>query len=164
MSALTPHKMKMDALELRRQIAHLLYGPFLIALHYFGLLPLNLMLLLIAGGGAASWLIKRQRMSFLAKMLSWFEREHHMQAFPGKGILFFTLGAYLSLLFFRDNLAYAGIMVLSVGDSVSHIAGRLLGRTKALMNPHKFIEGNLIAIAASVPAAYFFFPHFVAAF
>ncbi|MBU0727560.1 hypothetical protein KKA95_02645, partial [Patescibacteria group bacterium] len=90
----------MHKLEFRRQLIHLLYGPILVLLHYYQIINNSIILGMIIGGAVASFLIKRERLSIVAKVLSFFERDHHMQNFPGRGILFFTIGAFLCLILF----------------------------------------------------------------
>ena len=153
----------MHQLELRRQIIHLLYGPFLILLYQYEIINNHIILGAIVGGGIASYLIKKQKLSLIAKILSVFERAHHMERFPGRGILFFTIGAYLCLMLFEKNIAYAGIMILSIGDALTNIVGRHFGRIKTRLNPHKYIEGTLTGIAISIPVAYYFVPNLSAA-
>ena len=111
----------------------------------------------------ASYLIKRERLNFLARLLAFFERDHHMKQFPGRGILFFTIGAYLCLLLFETQIAYAGILVLSFGDAVTNIVGRHLGRIRTRLHPEKFIEGTIVGILISIPIAYYFVPSIPAA-
>jgi dolichol kinase len=149
----------MTPLELRRQILHILYGPLLIVFYELGLLNLTLMLALIMIGGGTSYMIYKKRFNPIARVLAFFERKHHMEKFPGRGILFFTIGAFISLLLFEKNVAYAGIMILSIGDAVSNIAGRHLGHIKTKLNPKKYIEGSFLGILVSIPIAYHFFPH-----
>lgn len=153
----------MHKLELRRQIIHLLYGPVLVTLHYHHIIDVNLILGMIIGGSIASYLIKRQQLNIVGKILSFFERDHHMQNFPGRGILFFTIGAYLCFIFFEPSLAYAGILILSVGDAFTNIIGRHFGKIKTKLNPHKYIEGTIVGILVSIPIAFYFVPNLFAA-
>ncbi len=154
----------MHQLELRRQILHLLYGPLLILLYDRGILSLPLLGMLIVIGACTSYLIWRRQLNWVAKVLAVFERPHHLEKFPGRGILFFTIGATLSLALFEKSMAFAGIMVLSVGDSVSNIVGRHWGRIKTWINPEKSLEGTVLGILTATPAAYWFFPHWPAVF
>jgi phytol kinase len=149
----------MHELEVRRQIIHLIYGPLLVTLYHYGIINDYLLLGAIIGGIIASYMIKRQKLSPVAKILSFFEREHHMKNFPGRGILFFTIGAFLCLTLFEKNIAYAGILILSIGDALTNIVGRHFGRIKTRLNPNKYIEGTFVGIIASVPVAYFFVPN-----
>jgi len=86
-----------------------------------------------------------------------------LQRFPGRGILFFTIGATLCLAIFTPSIAYAGILILSLGDAASNLVGRHLGFMKTALNPNKNIEGTLVGILVSIPAAYFFVPNLMAA-
>lgn len=149
----------MHKLEIRRQILHIFYGFALLFLYHNGILDNNILLGMIIGGAAASIMVKKEKLSPVRRILSFFERDHHLAQFPGRGVLFFTIGSYLTLLLFQKDVAYAGIMILSVGDAVSNIVGRSLGKIKTKLNPNKFIEGNIAGILISVPFAYYFFPN-----
>ncbi|QQR83355.1 hypothetical protein IPJ72_06180 [Candidatus Peregrinibacteria bacterium] len=153
----------MHRLEIRRQLAHLLYGPLLITLFHYGWINLSVLFGLIVGGSLMSYFIKKERMHGMRRLLGFFERDHHMKHFPGRGILFFTIGAYLNLIIFPTHFAYAGILILSVGDAISNVVGRHFGRIKTRLNPDKFVEGSLVGILASAPIAYYFLPNWWAA-
>ena len=96
-------------------------------------------------------------------LLSHFERDHHMENFPGRGVLFFTIGAFLALLLFERDIAYAGILILSSGDAISNIVGKHFGKIKTKLNPNKYIEGTLVGILVSIPIAYYFTRNIAAA-
>lgn len=150
---------KLHLLEFRRQAMHLFYGLALVLLHMNGIINNQILLGIIIGGGAISLMVKKQKLSLIERFLRLFERDRHMEVFPGKGPLFFTIGSYLSLILFEPNIAYAGIMVLTFGDAFSNIIGRHFGKIKTKLNPDKCIEGNLAGILIAVPFAYYFFPH-----
>lgn len=149
----------MHKLEFRRQILHILYGFALLFLHYYNVIDNKILLGMIIGGAITSLMVKRERLSPIKRFLSLFERDHHLEKFPGRGVLFFTIGSYLALVLFEKNIAYAGIMILSVGDAVSNIVGRHFGKISTKLNPNKHIEGNLAGILVSIPFAYYFFPN-----
>lgn len=152
--------MKIKSQEIRRQLVHFLYGPLLILLHHYQVLTPLIFLLLILLSFLISYRIKqKQERAIIGRILKIFERDHHFKTFPGQGPIFFTLGAYLSLLLFQTEIAYASIMILSVGDSVSHLIGRYFGKIKTPLHPEKYIEGSIVAFLLSVPFAYAFFPH-----
>lgn len=153
----------MHKLEFRRQIIHLIYGPILVALHYYKIIDINLLLGMIIGGCIASYLIKQERLGIIKKMLSLFERDHHMENFPGRGILFYTIGAYLCFIFFETSIAYAGILILSVGDAFTNIIGRNFGKIKTKFNPNKYIEGTIVGVLVTIPIAFYFVPNLFAA-
>lgn len=152
----------MHKLEFRRQILHILYGFSLLFLYHYELIDNRILLGMIIGGALTSLMIKREKLSPIRRVLSFFERDHHLTNFPGRGVLFFTIGAYLTLILFERNIAYAGIAILSVGDAFSNIIGRHYGKIKTKLNPEKNIEGNLAGILISAPFAYYFFPNIYA--
>ena len=152
----------MHKLEFRRQILHILFGLALISLHYHGILDNTLLLGMIIGGAGASVLVKKEKLHGFRKVLSIFERGHHLENFPGRGVLFFTIGSYLSLVLFEPEAAYAGIMILTIGDAISNVIGRHFGRIKTMLNPNKYIEGNIVGILTAAPCAYLFFSNIYA--
>lgn len=151
----------MHKLEIRRQGLHIVYGLSLLFLHYVDILNNQLILGIIIGGAIMSILVKMERLSFCQKILRIFERDHHLEKFPGRGVLFFTIGSYLALLLFETQVAYAGIAILTIGDALSNVIGRHFGHIKTRLNPHKYIEGNVAGILLSVPLAYYFVPNIV---
>lgn len=152
-----------NRLEIRRQLLHLLYGPLLVVLYHFQLLTLPILFGIIVGGSLMSIMVKRNRLNPVRWALGFFEREHHMENFPGRGILFFTIGAFLVLALFPERIAYAGILILSAGDAVTNIIGRHFGRIRTRLNPNKYMEGTLVGVMVSIPIAYYFVPNLFAA-
>ncbi|MBN2307309.1 hypothetical protein JXD20_04960 [Candidatus Peregrinibacteria bacterium] len=152
----------MHKLEFRRQILHVLYGFGLLFCYHYSIIDNRILLGMIIGGAITSLMVKKEKLSLVKKFLKFFERDHHLEKFPGRGVLFFTIGTYLALVLFERNIAYAGIMILSVGDAVSNIIGRHYGKISTKLNPDKNIEGNLVGILVSIPFAYYFFPHIYA--
>ena len=142
--------------EIRRQFLHLLYGPIIVILNHYGILTIQVLAGMIIGGAFMSFMVKRNKFSAVRWLLSHFERDHHMENFPGRGILFFTIGAFMALILFSTQIAYAGIIMLSVGDAVTNVVGRHFGRIKTKLNPNKYMEGTICGILVSIPIAYFF--------
>ncbi len=149
--------------ELRRQFAHLVYGPIIVLLHYYELLTSQILFGIIIGGAIMSLLVKKRKMGPIRWILSHFERDHHMENFPGRGILSFTIGAFLTLILFPQQIAYAGILMLSFGDATSNIIGRHYGVMKTRLNPNKKFEGTLFGIMIAFPFAYYYVPSVTAA-
>jgi dolichol kinase len=79
-----------------------------------------------------------------------------VRTFPGRATIYYVLGCALALAFFAEEIALAGIMVLALGDSVSHLAGRLYGRRKHPFNGKKLLEGWLVGIIAGFLGAWIF--------
>ena len=99
----------MNLLELRRQFIHMIYGPIIVLLFHYGLLDLKILFGIIVGGSVMSLMVKRKRMNAVRWILSHFEREHHMENFPGRGVLFFTIGAFIG------NIIITMITLISLG-------------------------------------------------
>ncbi len=142
---------------------HIAVGLVTIAFIYLNLLrPFTIFLMIIAGI-LASILCKRTRLPFFSYFLDKFEREEQRRKFPGKGMIFFFIGVLLSLQLFERNIALAAIMVLTLGDSVSHIFGAQFGQIKNIFNGDgkKLFEGTAAGVLAGFLGAWIFvpFPH-----
>ena len=96
----------MHKLEYRRQILHILYGFALLLLYHYEILDNRILFGMIIGGAITSLMVKREKLSLIKRFLSLFERDHHLEKFPGRGVLFFTIGTYLTLVLFERNIAY----------------------------------------------------------
>lgn len=68
-------------------------------------------------------------------------------SFPGKGALFFFVGVLFCLQFFGSDIAITSIIVLSVLDSITTVAGINFGKHKLIGK--KTLEGTLCGIFAS---------------
>jgi len=60
--------------------------------------------------------------------------------------IFYALGIALSLLIFSQNIAYATIAILTLGDGSASTLGKLLGKTAYPFNKAKHIEGTIVGI------------------
>jgi dolichol kinase len=80
------------------------------------------------------------------------------KTFPGKGLIFFFVGVLLSIKLFERDIAFAAIMILTFGDSVSHLVGGSIGQLKNLFNgkSRKLFEGTLAGTIAGFCGAIFF--------
>ena len=81
-----------------------------------------------------------------------------MDSFPGKGTLFFFIGSLLVLKLFDQDIALASIMILTFGDSVSHLFGAKFGRLQNFFNgkSRKLFEGTLMGALAGFFGAVLF--------
>lgn len=148
--------------EIRRQIAHLLFGVVLVVLLHFQYISSGTLLFLLIAGGIAILSIKKwKHIPLLSPVLHFFERAHHIEVFPGRGIFCFILGSFLSTLFFPLHIAEASILILAFGDSITNVAGKYFGKIHLPYNTKKCLEGPLIAsIFSTIAASYFVgFPH-----
>jgi len=101
-----------------------------------------LFIILIAGI-LISILSRKFKIPVIYSFLKLFERKDILKTFPGKGTISFLMGCLLVLQLFEKNIALASIIILTFGDSVSHLFGWHFGRKKHPLNCLKSIEGNI---------------------
>ena len=150
----------LSTFELRRQLMHIFVGVFAVVLLHFEILSAWSVFLLIIVGILVSLLSKRVRIPFFSYFLDKFERREDLQTFPGKGMIFLFIGILLVLKLFDKNIALASIMILALGDSVSHIFGAQFGRTQNIINRDgkKLLEGTLAGTVMGFLGAVMFVP------
>src|SRR3989344_9057282 len=150
----------LSLLELKRQLMHILVGLVTVALLYYNILSSWAIFLLIVGGIILSLICKRVRVPIISFFLDQVERQEQRKNFPGKGDIFFFIGVLLSLQLFERNIALASIMVLTLGDSISHMFGAQFGKIKNIFNgkSKKLLEGTLAGTLAGFFGAVFFVP------
>ena len=115
--------MRLTGLELRRQLLHMTFGIVLIALLYFGIINNYHMVAILLGGLLVSKLCTLRRIPLASWVMDRFERKEFRTTFPGKGPIFFMIGSIIVLFLFPLNIALAAMVILSVGDAISHMAG-----------------------------------------
>lgn len=153
---------KLKFSEIKRQFFHLFYGLVIIySVIFLGkLFVANILTIILIIGGLLSYIHIRKPLIPIDKILEHVERENSL--FPGKGGFFFTFGSLMTLYIFPENIALAGLCVLTFGDSFSHIFGIYI-RRKKYNNPSikKMFEGNVAGIiVASIAASFFVDPVF----
>ena len=148
--------MEKDIIEIRRQVFHLILGLVIVSLYLIGALTQGTLLIIFFIGLITALLSKKYKIPVIYWFLKKFEREKDLKENPGKGVLTFIGGSLLALVFFEENIALAAIMVLAVGDSVSHIVGKHFGKRKYWINSPKYLEGTVAGIFfASIAASFF---------
>ncbi len=156
---LPPKKSKFS--ELKRQSFHILYGVSIIlsTLYYDTLTIANVLLFFLFVGGILSFFQHKRKVPIVNLFLEHLDRENEL--FPGKGAFFFTFGCLMTLYIFPQNIALAGISVLTFGDSFSHLFGVFLKKRKNIVSVKKMVEGSLFGvIVSSVVASFFVDPVF----
>lgn len=146
--------------ELSRQILHIIIGLVTVTAYYYNILSSLAIFLIIIIGIIASMLSKRIWLPFFSFFLERYEREEDKKTFPGKGMVFFFIGVLLVVQLFEQEIALAAIMILALGDSISHIVGGRFGRIKNIFNGRskKLFEGTLAGIFAGFIGAILFVP------
>ncbi len=156
---------KINMFEFRRQIFHIFLGLAIVVLIKFDVLDIFLLLVFIVIGSVLSFLSRRFKIPLIYWFLSRFEREKQLKKFPGRGVISYLIGALIVLLFFDKNIAMASIIILALGDSVSHFTGQF-GRIKHPFNNKKFLEGAMAGFMVAWLGATLFvgiWPAFLAA-
>ncbi|MAG15436.1 hypothetical protein CMO88_00070 [Candidatus Woesearchaeota archaeon] len=144
---------KETSLEIRRQIFHAAVGLVSVILIANELVDWKFFLLLLLAGVLLSIFSVKRKLPLISWFLENFERKN---AFPGQGALFLVAGILAAFLLFEKDIALASIMIVTLGDSVSHAFGRLFGKIKHPLNKYKLVEGSLLGfIAAAIGASLF---------
>lgn len=144
--------------EWNRQIFHIFLGMFIVLFLKFGFIDKNLILIIILIGLILSYLSKKIKVPIVYELLDKFEREEELKKFPGKGMLFYFIGIYIALSLFSKEVAMASIMVLALGDSISHLYGLHFGKIKHPLSKTKFLEGTIAGFCFGFIGALVFLP------
>lgn len=136
--------------ESLRQVVHLVFGLGIagFVLVFDRNITISVLVLALFAGFILSDAISRgYTIPVVSTIIGGLERR---DADPGKGALFFALGALFSLVFFEKEVAFVGLVVLSLLDSITTIAGVRFGKTR--IYNHKSLEGTLAGIAVTTAA------------
>lgn len=144
-------------LEVRRQIFHIALGLVLIALIYFDLLESYHLFALLIVGVVISALTTRQKLPVVGWLLQKFDRAKD-KGLPGKGPIFYILGALLVVHYFPKDIAMASIIILALGDSFSRLESIHFGTLKHPNAKEKYVVGWLFGLVAAFLGAMLFVP------
>lgn len=139
----------MRHLEIRRQLAHIVLGVGLSLSIFYGFIHIMELFVILVLTIILSFVLKKYNIPLISRNLDLLEREDHKKDFPGKGLIFFLLGSFLTLSFFPLHIAIPAILILTFGDSVSHLFGLHFGRTKHPFSDKKNLEGMLAGFLAA---------------
>lgn len=149
-------KENVKILELKRQLFHAIVGTIIAFFVYIDIFPLWLFFIVVITALIiySSWKDKAQ------PIIQWFflhfERKEEKR---GSGALWYVIGCFLTVLLFEKNIALASIIILALGDSVSHWIGRFYGNIKHPLNNKKNVEGTIAGSIAAIAGAVFFVPN-----
>lgn len=150
--------MEVNKFEWNRQLFHIFFGVFLAALLVYDFIDKNTILIAIIAGLVLSYLSKKTNIPVVHDLLQKFERKEEIERFPGKGVIFYLIGVDISLFLFSKDIAMASIMILALGDSISHLFGLHYGKTKHPLSKTKFLEGTIAGFIAGFIGAFVFLP------
>jgi dolichol kinase len=155
--------MRVNWFEIRRKLLHVLIGTVLLGLIALKLITPLILFLVIIVGAVISIISRKYRIPVISWFLENFDRKKDRKLFPGRGAISLFVGILLAWKLFDAPIAYASIMVLILGDSVSHLVGTHFGRIKNPLNGSKSLEGNLIGGLAGFIGAMLFVGPWLAA-
>ena len=150
--------MEVNQFEWNRQRFHIFLGIAIVGLLLYDFIDKKIILIIIIIGLILSFLSRKIRIPVIYKLLEKFERPEDIKKFPGKGIIFYLIGIYIALLLFPKDIAMASIMVLALGDSVSHLYGLHFGKIKQPFSKTKFLEGTIAGFIFGFIGAFVFLP------
>lgn len=149
---------KMEKVEIERQLFHATVGVAIVALIYLDMLKWWGLLAILAADSVLILLSRKYRVPGIYWFLKRFERPEVMKIFPTKGAFFFILGAFIVILLFGKLIGMASIMICVLGDSLSHLVGKCVGRVKHPFSNTKFIEGHIAGAIIGALGAMLFVP------
>ena len=136
----------------------MLFGVAIVILLKYSFINNETILAAIIAGLVISYLSRKITIPVIWDLLMMFERKKDIERFPGKGMIFYLIGSFISLLLFPKEVAMASILVLAFGDSISHIYGLHYGRIKHPLSKTKFFEGTIAGFIAGFLGALAFLP------
>jgi dolichol kinase len=148
--------------EFRRKIVHFTLGIFLVIFinsnlqNYEQIMVFFLIALILAI--IISVYTRYKKPKLVIYLLGKFDKPKDLKKFPAKGAVFYLIGVIIALALFELDIASASILILAVGDPISHMIGRYYGKTKIVINQKKLLEGTLVGILCGTLAASFFVP------
>ena len=153
---------KLDKKESIRQVIHLVLGVVLVALIYFEFVNDVILGVFTVILFFLCYFSKNRKLPIVYWFLEKFEREEDMKKFPGRGPLFFVIGAFLVTALFDKDIASAAIVILAIGDSVPYFVGGSIRKIKHPLSDKKFLEGTIAGFVLAFLAASIFVSFFEA--
>jgi phytol kinase len=143
--------------EVVREVIHASGFIWVLASLIFGILPVAFLLLLITivYGSSEIAKIERRRTPIVSSISLNAATPSERYEFATTPI-YLGLGVVLALLLFPAPISYASVAVVSLGDSVASIAGKVFGKTPILYNRSKNLEGSIAGFAAAFLGATIF--------
>lgn len=144
----------MVKLELKRAFFHVFICASIILISMQTRIVWPLFYLLVLGL-LISVISKNYKIPVISWFLKNFEKKEYQKKFPGKGVLFLIAGCLLVLKLFSNEIAFASIAILAIGDPASHLVA---GSFKGKIFKKKSLSGLLLSIILSSTIAALFVP------
>ena len=146
---------KINSLELKRKLMHIVLGIFSFFLILHNILTTQIIFIILILGIFLSLICIKIKVPIISFFLDNFERKTEKQL-PARGIIFATVGSLLVLQLFPRDIALASILILIFADPISHLVGKVFGKTKSPLDSRKNIEGHIAGALLSSLLAIFF--------
>ncbi|WP_301664295.1 diacylglycerol/polyprenol kinase family protein [Methanoculleus frigidifontis] len=130
--------------ESSRQLVHLVFGLGIAGFVFLfdSTITISVLMIALFAGFILSDAVQRgYTIPGISQIL---ERLERRDAVPGKGALFFALGALFCLIFFPTDVVFPALVVLALLDSVTTIVGVRYGRHRIYNK--KSLEGSAAGI------------------
>lgn len=149
---------KIPQIYLKRKILHLLLGILGLFLLIYNLISELQIFIILAVGVLISLLSIKFKIPGISFFLDNFEEKQPGQL-PARAVIFAVVGALLTLQLFPRDIALASLSILAFADPISHLVGRILGKTQHFLDSKKNIEGHIAgALISSLVAMFFVSP------
>ena len=149
-----------DKLEVRRQIFHSFFGIILALLIYFESIDFLILLIAAIAGLILSMISRKYNIPVITWFLNQFDREKDRKIMPGRGALYYVIGALIVYGLFitqpdGKNIVAASIIILALGDSAPHFFAHI-GKIKHPFNDLKYVEASLAGVIFAFLGAVWF--------
>ncbi len=149
---------KINSLELKRKILHMLLGTIGLFLIIYNIVNPLIIFIILIFGILLSLICLKTRVPIISSILDNFDKKMQGQL-PAKGVIFAVIGSLLALQLFPRDIALASITILIFADPISHLIGKMFGKTKSPLDKRKNIEGHIAgALISSLLAMFFVSP------
>lgn len=153
---------RISYIGLKRKIMHILIGIMALFLLIYNLIsPFQIFIILIIGIFLSLLSIKF-RIPIISFFLDNFENPAQEKYLPARAVIFAAAGILLAVRLFPRDIALASISILVFADPISHLVGKLLGKTPSMIDTRKNIEGHIAGALISSLIAWFFVPFYLA--
>ncbi|HOI18496.1 MAG TPA: hypothetical protein PLX15_01385 [Candidatus Woesearchaeota archaeon] len=109
--------------EIKRKIVHIFLGVLIIYFLSAGVIDDFTLFVVLVCSIFVSICSKYIHVPIWDQILQRFDRPESRRNFPGRGFIYFIAGALLSIKLFPQDIAFASIMIVTIGDSASCIFG-----------------------------------------
>lgn len=142
--------------ELKRKIVHVALGILIILLLNYNLIDDFTLFVALVCTIFVSVASKFLHIPIWDQIIDELDRPDSKKTFPGRGLIYFIAGALLSIKLFPQDVAFASIMIVTIGDSAACILGMGYKLVAKKNGNKKEIFGTFSALVLSMGFAMIF--------